>query len=83
MEIDYERLFDIYGYGTTVWSPLGGGLLSGRYNDGIPKDSRLTIFEDLSFIKSAKDKFFGEENKEKYTKMLKDLAAVAQDLGCS
>jgi len=52
MEVDYARLFDIYGYGTTVWSPLLGGILTGRYNDGIPEDSRLSIFQDLSFIKT-------------------------------
>jgi len=33
---DYSRLFDLYGYGTTVWSPLAGGLLAGRYNNEIP-----------------------------------------------
>jgi len=32
MEVDYVRLFDIYGLGTTIWSPLAGGLLSGKYN---------------------------------------------------
>jgi len=52
---DYGRLFDYYNYGTTVWSPLAGGLLTGKYNDGIPEDSRLTLFENLPFIKSAKD----------------------------
>jgi aryl-alcohol dehydrogenase-like predicted oxidoreductase len=33
---EYARLFDHYGYGTTVWSPLAGGLLAGRYNNEIP-----------------------------------------------
>ena len=41
MEKDYVRLFDLYGYGTTVWSPLAGGFLAGRYNEGIPEESRL------------------------------------------
>jgi aryl-alcohol dehydrogenase-like predicted oxidoreductase len=42
MEKDYRALFEKYGYGTTVWSPLAQGFLSGRYNDGnIPDDSRL------------------------------------------
>ena len=31
VEVDYERLFDLYKYGTTVWSPLAGGLLTGNY----------------------------------------------------
>jgi aryl-alcohol dehydrogenase-like predicted oxidoreductase len=34
MEVDYSRLFDHYGLGTTVWSPLAGGILTGKYNDG-------------------------------------------------
>ena len=43
-EIDYAPLFDHYGMGTTIWSPLGGGLLTGRYNDGkIPDDSRIHL----------------------------------------
>lgn len=41
VEVDFARLFDHYGYGTTVWSPLAGGFLTGKYNDGIPEDSRL------------------------------------------
>lgn len=69
MEVDYSRLFDLYGYGTTVWSPLLGGILSGRYNDGIPEDSRLNVFKDLPFIKSKLDAYFSEENKPRYTKM--------------
>lgn len=40
MESDYRRLFEKYGYGTTVWSPLLGGILTGKYNDGIPEESR-------------------------------------------
>jgi len=39
-EGDYERFYKEYGYGTTIWSPLASGLLSGKYNKGIPKDSR-------------------------------------------
>jgi aryl-alcohol dehydrogenase-like predicted oxidoreductase len=34
VEVDYANLFDYYGLGTTVWSPLAGGILSGKYNDG-------------------------------------------------
>lgn len=42
MEKEYRSLFEKYKYGTTVWSPLAQGFLSGRYNDGnIPDDSRV------------------------------------------
>jgi len=46
MEKDYLRLFDVYKYGTTIWSPLLSGLLSGKYNDGIPESSRVAVFGD-------------------------------------
>jgi len=40
VEREYARLYDTLGIGTTIWSPLGSGLLTGKYNDGIPADSR-------------------------------------------
>lgn len=52
---EHARLFDLYNYGTTVWSPLAGGLLTGRYNEEIPEGSRLTVFDSLPFIKKAKE----------------------------
>jgi voltage-dependent potassium channel beta subunit len=40
-EVEYAPLYAEYGMGTTIFSPLASGLLSGKYNDGIPADSRL------------------------------------------
>lgn len=37
---DYDSLYQDYGYGSTTWSPLASGLLTGKYNEGIPADSR-------------------------------------------
>lgn len=42
-EREYARLFRDYGYGSTTWSPLASGLLTGKYEDGIPKDSRAAL----------------------------------------
>ncbi len=43
MENEYVPLFEKYGYGTTVWSPLAGGYLTGKYNEGkLPEGSRYT-----------------------------------------
>ncbi len=42
-EKEYARLFQDYGYGATTWSPLASGLLTGKYNDGIPADSRGSL----------------------------------------
>jgi voltage-dependent potassium channel beta subunit len=41
VEQEYAPLYEKYGMGTTIWSPLSSGLLSGKYNDGIPEGSRL------------------------------------------
>jgi len=42
-ENDYVRLYKDYGYGSTTWSPLASGLLTGKYGNGIPKGSRPTL----------------------------------------
>ena len=74
-EAEYARLFKDYGYGSTIWSPLASGLLTGKYNQGIPADSRgaLNGYEWLL------PRF---TNAEKIAKV-KNLEAIAQELGCS
>jgi voltage-dependent potassium channel beta subunit len=42
-EVEYARLFKDYQFGATTWSPLASGLLTGKYNQGIPADSRGTL----------------------------------------
>lgn len=42
-EKEYARLFKDYGYGSTTWSPLASGLLTGKYNNGIPANSRGSL----------------------------------------
>jgi voltage-dependent potassium channel beta subunit len=42
-EKEYDRLFRDYGYGSTTWSPLASGLLTGKYGQGIPEDSRARL----------------------------------------
>ena len=41
VELEYAPLYAEYGMGTTTWSPLASGLLTGKYNDGVPSDARL------------------------------------------
>ena len=43
VEREYARLYDDHGYGLTTWSPLASGLLSGKYLDGVPADSRAEL----------------------------------------
>lgn len=69
MEKDFLPLFKNYGMGTTIWSPLASGVLTGKYLKGIPKGSRMEI-ESLSWIK---DKVWTPENQEKVSN-LNDLA---------
>lgn len=40
-EVEYEKVFGEYGYGSTIWSPLASGVLSGKYDGGIPEGSRF------------------------------------------
>ncbi|MCL4528747.1 MAG: aldo/keto reductase [Chloroflexi bacterium] len=42
-EGDYARFYRDYGYGSTTWSPLASGLLTGKYSKGIPENSRGTL----------------------------------------
>lgn len=46
-EVEYAPLYDQFKYGTTIWSPLASGLLTGKYNDGIPEDSRFATNKDF------------------------------------
>lgn len=64
LEKDYYRLFDIYNYGSTVWSPLFSGILTGKYNDGIPEESRGSLFMDYGPVKITFERFFYGEDKE-------------------
>ncbi len=43
VEGDYLPLYDTFGLGTTTWSPLASGVLTGKYNDGVPKGSRFDV----------------------------------------
>ncbi|MES2516394.1 MAG: aldo/keto reductase [Bacteroidota bacterium] len=74
MEKDYLLLFRDFGMGTTIWSPLASGLLSGKYNNSMPEDTRLNI-EGMDWLK---ERTLGEESKIEKTKK---LALLAADLG--
>ena len=75
MEHDYLHLFHYEGLGTTIWSPLASGVLSGKYLSDMPTDTRLGI-EGLEWLK---DKNLTEEKLEK----VKALKVIADNLGTS
>lgn len=72
-------LFAKYKTGLTIWSPLASGLLTGKYNDGIPAGSR---YETSSMHKSSADNLGKPEGKAKIEKV-KQLTKIAERLGCS
>jgi voltage-dependent potassium channel beta subunit len=75
LENEYLEIFKNIGLGTTIWSPLASGLLTGKYNAGIPEDSRLSIpgFEWL------KDKTIADEK----LKRVRNFEKLANELGVS
>ncbi len=70
IEKDFLDIFRTVGMGTTIWSPLASGLLSGKYNDGVPKGSRFAI-EGMDWLKDR----WVMDDKIKKVKKLADLAA--------
>jgi voltage-dependent potassium channel beta subunit len=72
---DYERVYREYGYGTTIWSPLASGLLTGKYNQGIPEGSRGAL-EGYDWLRDELT------NKEKLARV-QALEPIARELGCS
>jgi voltage-dependent potassium channel beta subunit len=74
-EEEYAPLFKELGYGTTTWSPLYSGLLTGKYNQGIPEGSRGDL-EDYEWLRDS----FTNEAKLAVTRQ---LSKVADDLGIS
>ncbi len=75
-EEEYDILYKELGYGTTIFSPLYGGMLTGKYNQGeIPKGSRADL-SDFDWMK----KRVQDEKKLAVTRQLTD---VADDLGVS
>ena len=75
MEQDYLPVFKNVGLGTTIWSPLAAGFLTGKYNDGFPEGSRLAIkgFEWL------RDRWMQEDR----IKKVKQLTELAKELNAS
>ncbi|MDH5607304.1 MAG: aldo/keto reductase [Anaerolineae bacterium] len=73
-EMELAPLSDSFGIGMTTWSPLEYGILTGKYNDGVPQDSRASM-ENMAWIKEN----ITEERIEKVRK----LNVVADDLGFS
>jgi aryl-alcohol dehydrogenase-like predicted oxidoreductase len=78
VEVEYARLYEAIGLGTTIWSPLASGILTGKYNDGVPADSRIMLpgYEWLR-------KMFESEEGQRRIQKTRELTQVANELGTS
>jgi voltage-dependent potassium channel beta subunit len=72
---DYRHIYEEHGYGSTIWSPLASGMLTGKYQEGIPKDSRGAL-EGLEFLKD------GLTDADRIARVAK-LEPLAKDMGAS
>jgi voltage-dependent potassium channel beta subunit len=76
VESDYLPLYDLTGLGTTIWSPLASGLLTGKYNDGIPEDSRVNL-PGYEWLKEA----FQSERGTSRIEKVRQLSSLASEIG--
>jgi aryl-alcohol dehydrogenase-like predicted oxidoreductase len=80
VELTYKKLFEDKKLGSTVWSPLASGILTGKYNDGIPEDSRFGKNPNLA---NFMNKYFSAAKKEKTIASLRKFQELAIEMDCS
>ena len=78
LEKEYLGLFDSEGMGTTIWSPLASGILTGKYNNGIPTGSRMSL-PDYKFLRDNLESKEGANNIKKVVR----LSKISDKLGIS
>ncbi|XP_065142016.1 voltage-gated potassium channel subunit beta-1-like isoform X1 [Paramisgurnus dabryanus] len=78
VEVQLPELFHKIGVGAMTWSPLACGIISGKYDSGVPPCSRAS----LKGYQWLKDKILSEEGRRQQAK-LKELQAIAERLGCT
>jgi voltage-dependent potassium channel beta subunit len=78
VEREFAPLYENPGLGLTTWSPLASGLLTGKYNDGVPSGTRISL-PGYSWLK---EQFETDEARRRVEKV-KKLAAIAKDIGAS
>ncbi|HEX7593000.1 MAG TPA: aldo/keto reductase [Anaerolineae bacterium] len=78
VEKEYAHLYKEIGLGATIWSPLASGLLTGKYNKGIPPGTRVT----LPGYEWLREEFEKESARQKIEKV-RQLTPIAAELGCT
>jgi voltage-dependent potassium channel beta subunit len=76
VEVEYAQLYKTVGLGTTIWSPLASGILTGKYNEGFPTDSTRLNIEGMEWLK---DITLAQANLER----TRNLTSFAKELGLS
>jgi aryl-alcohol dehydrogenase-like predicted oxidoreductase len=79
VESEYAQLYRTPGLGTTTWSPLASGLLTGKYSKGVPKGSRLNV----AGLEWLRDELLNKPGMDRRMEAVPSLAAVAKELGTS
>lgn len=78
VEVEYHRLYKEIGLGTTIWSPLASGMLTGKYNDGIPDGTRITL-DGYEWLRER----FESDEAQQDIKKVKQMTPIADELGCT
>ncbi len=78
VEREYVPLYRDYGLGLTTWSPLASGILTGKYNDGIPAGSRMAL-PGYEWLRKRLESEEGKQQREK----VRQLMPIAEALGCT
>jgi voltage-dependent potassium channel beta subunit len=76
VEAEFLPLYSLFGLGTTIWSPLASGILTGKYNNGIPADSRIAL-PGYEWLRKRLESPTGRDQIEK----VKQLAKLAGEAG--
>ncbi len=78
VEKEYAHLYNEIGLGTTIFSPLASGMLTGKYNDGIPEGTRVSL-EGYEWLK----KRFESPEAQTQLEKVRRMTVIAEELGCS
>ena len=83
MEVDYKKLLEDYNYGLVAYSPLAGGFLTGKYNNGIPEDQIVRANDASGWfpLEITKQLFYNQHATDKTVNMLKELTVIAEKHG--
>ncbi|MBE9524374.1 MAG: aldo/keto reductase [Chloroflexi bacterium] len=78
VEVEYDHLYDEIGLGTTIWSPLASGLLTGKYNREKPEGTRASL-DGYEWLRSR----FEDAEAQLQIQKISKLIPIAEELGCS